>query len=417
MIRHHQPGWMTGVALLLPITLSTMAIVLLAPVLPGILKEFSGVPGFEYWVPMILTIPALCVALFSTLAGAAGDYFGRRRLLMASFVAYAVVGLAPVFLHDLTAILVSRVGVGLAEALNMVLSTTMIGDYFHGPARDKWLAGQTAFASMSALVFFNVGGQLGGFGWRTPFWVYASALVMLALVARFTWEPADDLGDEAEAPPHNASWAGFPWGRMAVILAITLYGAVFFYTVQIQAGLGLTLLGVLDPARVGFLTSVASVGVPLGTLIYSRVGRWPVQRLLLIEFALLAVGFLLMARAGTPNGFLVGCFLNQLGAGMLLPTLLVWAMSLLSFEVRGRGAGMWQSAFAFGQFLSPVVVTFAAQHAGGLQAAFGVLSAGAVLGLVVVLAVAGRIGRAADEPDGNGNGNGHNGSGRVALHG
>ncbi|HZV09504.1 MAG TPA: MFS transporter, partial [Novosphingobium sp.] len=68
---------MTGVALLLPITLSTMAIVLLAPVLPGILKEFSGVPGFEYWVPMILTIPALCVALFSTLAGAAGDYFGR----------------------------------------------------------------------------------------------------------------------------------------------------------------------------------------------------------------------------------------------------------------------------------------------------------------------------------------------------
>jgi MFS family permease len=393
MTRHPHPGRMTGIALLLPITLSTMAIVLLAPVLPQMLRDFSQVPGHDYWVPMILTIPALCVALFSTLAGALGDYFGRRRLLLISFLAYAVVGVAPVFLHDLTAILISRVGVGLAEALIMVLSTTMIGDYYHGAARDRWLAGQTAFASMSALVFFNVGGHLGSFGWRVPFWVYTTALVMLALVAFFTWEPGDDRGDEAEAPPHNASWAGFPWARMGLILAITIYGSVLFYTVQIQASSGLAVLGVTDPARAGFLTSIASVGVPLGTLIYSRIGRWPIQRLLMIEFALLCVGFLVMGRAGAPNAFLVGCFINQIGGGLLLPTLLVWAMSLLAFEIRGRGAGLWQSAFALGQFLSPVVVTFSAGHAGGLLAAFVVLSAASVLGLGVVLVAAGRIRR------------------------
>ncbi|BEU99579.1 MFS transporter [Novosphingobium olei] len=400
MTKHHQPTAMTGIALLLPITLSTMAIVLLAPVLPKILAEYASVPGFDYWVPMILTIPALCVALLSTAAGALGDYFGRRRLLIASFVLYAIVGVAPVFLKDLTAILISRVGVGVAEALIMVLSTTMIGDYFHGAARDKWLAAQTAFASMSALVFFNVGGQLGAFGWRTPFWVYTSALIMLALVLRFTWEPQGDVrnngGDEAEAAPHNSSWAGFPWGRMAVILAVTIYGAVFFYTVQIQAASGLGVLGVADPARVGFLTSIASIGVPLGTFIYSRIGRWPVQRLLTIEFSLLAVGFLAMGRASTPTGFLAGCFLNQLGAGLLLPTLLVWAMSLLSFQVRGRGAGMWQSAFALGQFLSPVIVTFSANATGGLQNAFSVLSAAAVVGLIVVVIAAGRITRSGD---------------------
>jgi MFS family permease len=397
MVKHHQPGFMTGIALLLPITLSTMAIVLLAPVLPGIIAEFSGVAGHDYWVPMILTIPALCIALFSTLAGALGDFFGRRRLLIASFLVYAVVGIAPVFLKDLTAILISRVGVGLAEALIMVLSTTMIGDYFHGAARDKWLAAQTAFASMSALIFFNVGGQLGAFGWRTPFWVYLSAILMLVLVLAFTWEPQGDSGDEADHAPHNASWAGFPWGRMLVILGITIYGAIFFYTVQIQSASGLAVLGITDPARAGFLTSIASVGVPLGTFIYSRVGRMPVQRLLMTEFALLAVGFLIMGRAGAPVGFIIGCFINQLGAGLLLPTLLVWAMSLLAFEVRGRGAGMWQSAFALGQFLSPVVVTFASQQTGGLQNAFAVLSGGALLGLIVVVAAAGRI-RRSDDP-------------------
>lgn len=400
MRQNQEPGAMTGIALLLPITLSTMAIVLLAPVLPGILAEFSGVPGHEYWVPMILTIPALCIALLSTFAGLLGDVFGRRRLLMASFVIYAVVGVAPVFLHDLWAILISRVGVGIAEAMIMVLSTTMIGDYFKGQARDKWLAAQTAFASLSALVFFNIGGQLGSFGWRTPFWVYLSALLMLALVLAFTWEPKGDAprgqaGDVHKRAP-SVGWAGFPWARMLLILAVTVYGAIFFYTVQIQASAGLAVLGVTNPARAGFLTSVASIGVPLGTFAYSRIGRWPVQRLLLIEFGFLAVGFLLMGRASSSSGFVVGCFVNQLGAGLLLPTLLVWAMSLLAYEVRGRGAGMWQSAFALGQFLSPVVVTFAATHTGGLQNAFAMLSGGAVLGLLVVLLCANRIARVGD---------------------
>jgi MFS family permease len=399
MTRHRTPGVMTGLSLLLPITLSTMAIVLLAPVLPRIMEEFAQVPGHAYWVPMILTIPALCIALLSPVAGMLGDWFGRRRLLLASFGLYTVVGIAPVFLHDLTTILVSRIGVGIAEALIMVLSTTLIGDYYHGAARDRWLAGQTAFASMSALVFFNLGGQLGRFGWRAPFWAYLSALAMLALVALFTWEPGDDRGDEADAAPHNVSWAGFPWGRMAAILAITVYGAVFFYTVQIEASGGLAVLGIHDPAQVGFLTSIASVGVPLGTLLYSRIGRWPIRRRLLIEFALLALGFLAMARAAVPGVFLAGCFLNQLGAGLLLPTLLVWAMSLLAFEIRGRGAGLWQSAFALGQFLSPVVVAFAAERTGGLQGAFGVLAVGAVIGLGLVVLIAGRIGRGADDAD------------------
>ncbi|MBC2664902.1 MFS transporter [Novosphingobium flavum] len=387
MARHHHAGAMTGLALLFPITLSTMAIVLLAPILPALLDQFSDIPRHEYLVPMVLTVPALCVALFSPIAGIMGDYFGRRRLLLVSFLIYAVVGVAPVYLDGLGPIIASRVAVGIAEAMIMVLSTTMIGDYFDGPARDRWLAAQTAMASISALVFFNVGGFLGTFGWRAPFWVYASALLMFALVARFTWEPSErDASDEADAAPHHASWAGFPWLRMAGIMLVTVFGSVLFYTVQIQSPVGLTELGITDPARTGFLTSLASIGVPIGTLIYSRAGsRLGVRSLLSIEFMLLATGFLLMSRSGSPPGFLVGCFINQLGAGMLLPTLLVWAISGLAFEIRSRGAGLWTGAFSVGQFISPIAVTAAASVVGGLLGAFGVLAAAALIASFVAL--------------------------------
>ncbi|MEE4452993.1 MFS transporter [Novosphingobium resinovorum] len=387
---------MTGISLLLPITLTTMAIVLLTPIVPDMMVQFSGVPDHEYWVPMILTLPSLCVALLCPVAGMLGDYFGRRRLLLFSFLLYAVVGVAPLFLSDLTHILISRIGVGIAEALIYVLSTTMIGDYYRGAARDRWLAAQTAFASMSALLFFNLGGVLGEGGWRTPFWAYASALVMFALVWKFTWEPSRRAPEEeAVSAPHALSWAGFPWAKIAMIVVVTLYGSIFFYTVQIQAPSGLAELGLTSPAERGFLTSIASIGVPLGTFLYSRLGsRWPVGRLLLLEFALLSLGFMLMARAGSVPGFLAGCFVNQLGAGLLLPTLLVWSMSILSFENRGRGTGFWQSAFALGQFLSPVVVTYASQRSGGLLGAFMMLSIGAaggvILALVAALAVRGR---------------------------
>ena len=389
MASNKQPTVMTGIALLLPITLTTMAIVLLAPVLPQLMAEFSGVEGHEYLVPMVLTLPSLCVALLCPFAGILGDYFGRRRLLLASFVLYTVVGVAPVFLTDLTHILISRVGVGIAEALIYVLSTTMIGDYYTGAARDRWLAGQTAFASVSALVFFNVGGVLGEAGWRVPFWVYGSAMVMFALVLKYTWEPSGEpAGDKAQAvetAPHNLSWAGFPWAKMAGIALVTIYGSVFFYTVQIQTSAGLTELGVSSAARIGFLTSLASVGVPLGTFIYSRIGRIGVVRLLLAEFGLLALGFLLMGRTGSVSGFLAGCFINQLGAGMLLPTLLVWSMSILPFEVRGRGTGFWQSAFALGQWLSPLAVTFFALRMGGLMKSFEMLAYLAAAGFALVL--------------------------------
>jgi MFS family permease len=120
-------------------------------------------------------------------------------------------------------------------------------------------------------------------------------------------------------------------------------------------------------------------------LIYSRVRNTPVAWLLLIEFGLLTIGFLLMSQSGSVPGFLIGCFINQLGAGMLLPTLLVWSMSFLAFEVRGRGTGMWQAAFALGQFLSALIVTFIALKVGGLLNAFAWLAGGAAIAAVVAL--------------------------------
>jgi MFS family permease len=390
------PGALQGVILLLPITLAVMGIAVLVPVLPQLMAHFSDVPNHQYLIQGgVLTMPALCITLFSTPAGWLADRIGRRKLLIAAMALYGVFGIAPTVLDDLFAIIASRVGVGLCEAVVMTVSTTLISDYFQGPARERWLASQTAVASLSSLALITLGGLLGGsFGWRGPFGVYLFSIPLAIAVWLFTWEPAspgevaeisgDRLGDAAESGA-----AAFPWARMLGICAITLFASMMFYTIPTQSSLALSLLGVQDPARLGLLTMLASLGVPVGTVVFRGLARRPIGTLLFIEFLIMGLGFAGMGKAADPGQFVAAAAVNQLGCGMILPTLLTWATRGLAFEVRGRGTGLWQATFAVGQFLSGMIVTLLGERAGGLLPAFIALGVGNLL--MALLAVAGQL--------------------------
>jgi len=67
--------------------------------------------------------------------------------------------------------------------------------------------------------------------------------------------------------------------------------------------------------------------------------------------------------------------LNQIGCGMILPTLLIWAIRGLPFEIRGRGTGLWTAVFSVGQFGSGITMTYFAKIMGGLLPAFSALGA------------------------------------------
>ena len=75
-----------------------------------------------------------------------------------------------------------------------------------------------------------------------------------------------------------------------------------------------------------------------------------------------------------------GAVIASAGTGLLLPTLLTWALSGLGFAERGRGTGFWTAAMFIGQFFCPLVLLAAAGPLGGLS--------GAVLALGVLTALA-----------------------------
>lgn len=392
-VTQREPGLLQGIMLLLPITMAVMGISVLTPVVPLLLEKFHGVPYHDYWViGGILTMPAIWVLGFSPVAGWMADRLGRRTLLVSAMMVYAFVGTAPAFLDNLYAIVVSRIAVGICESIVMTVSTTLISDYFRGRARERWLASQTAVASVTALGCIYLGGQLGAlFGWRGPFYLYMYSLPLAVCVLATIWEPLPAEPAAVTAVENeDVRYTTVPWARIAGILAITLLASISFYTVITKNAEALVSLGVSNPADIGTLTMLASIGVPLGTFIFWGVSRLPIGWLLGLDFALVGTGFVLMGRASDPTSYAWGSFVNQLGCGLVLPTMLVWATRGMAFNIRGRVNGFWQAAFAIGQFLSGMVITLLSSELGGLLPTLGMMGKAAWL-FAVVAAVSGII--------------------------
>src|SRR4051812_25136590 len=78
--------------------LGVLGAVLIAPVLPQIKDAFAGTPGVDVLVPIVLTVPALVIALTAPFAGFVADRVDRKRLLIVAMLAYAVFGTAPLYL-------------------------------------------------------------------------------------------------------------------------------------------------------------------------------------------------------------------------------------------------------------------------------------------------------------------------------
>ncbi|MDR6408398.1 MFS transporter [Paraburkholderia terricola] len=353
-------GWL----LMASCWLSSTGAVLIAPVLPQMRHDYAGVPHADVLTLIVLVIPALMIALFSPLVGSLVDAFGRKRLYLAAVAIYAVAGVLPFWLTSLYAIVAARAVIGLAEAAIVTIATALVANYFSGMRRQKWLTMQHASASVVAALMFAVGGGLGSLaaGWRTPFLVYGCAILFLPFIAVMIWEPGEKTHVE-HAPVQTLP---FPWREIGLLCLLILFASVMFFVVPVQISFLLSERGVTAPAILGFGGAIANAGIPVGSFAFHRLARWPINRLLVIAFGLLALGFFVIASCTGANATVAGAFLAAAGAGMALPLLGTWTLARVPFAQSGRATGGYMGSFFLGNFLSPLIVESVARFAGGL---------------------------------------------------
>ncbi len=367
-------GRAQALVLLFSSCLAVLGAVLLAPVLPRIEDAFADTAGVEALTPIVLTAPALVIGLTAMVAGRIVDRVGRKRLLVSALVVYAFVGTAPVWLPSLELIVASRVLLGLTEAAIMTCCTTLLADYFHGATRERYFGLQVVFTTVAATIFFGVGGALGAADWRTPFWLYVVSLPLAFLAARYVWQPAPQArATTAKLPP-------LPWRRIAAPIGVTLLGGLVFYVLIVELSFKLDDIGVESTATIGAASAIASLGTAVGGFLFGRLAKSGPVLTVPLAFGLSGIGLIGMGAASSLPLVIAFAVVTGFGNGLILPSLLTWALSPLTFEQRGRGTGVWTSAFFIGQFVCPLLVL-------ALTGAFDSLgTAILVLGIVAVAA-------------------------------
>jgi MFS family permease len=257
--------WTLKLTLLLVSSLTIMSVITISPALPQMANTFSNVKNSSLLVKLVLTIPALMIALFSPITGRLIDRYGRLKILWFALVLYAVAGSAGFYLHNLYQILISRAVLGVSVGMSMTIVITLIADYFEGIERQKFVGLQIAFMSLGGIVFLVLGGILSDYGWRYPFLIYLFSLVVLPLTILFLNEPqieekADKFISHVKAP--KIIW-------MLFINIMIMW--VIFFLIPVQIPFHLKAIGVQKNSLVGAAIATSTLLSAISSFFYSSI--------------------------------------------------------------------------------------------------------------------------------------------------
>nr|WP_314566212.1 MFS transporter [uncultured Pseudomonas sp.] len=276
--------------------------------LPSLAHAFDASFHAVQWVVLayLLAITAVIVT-----AGRLGDRLGRRRLLLAGLLLFAVAcglcGMAPA----LEWLIAARVLQGLGAAVMMAMALAMVGDTVTQQRTGRVMGLLGTMSAVGTAMGPSVGGVLlSVWGWRSIFLV-GVPLGLVAVALAYRYLPVD--GQRESSPTGSNLWSSLQDASLRAGLAMSaLVAAVIMATFVVgpfylSRGLGLA------PEWMGLAMAVgpciaAVTGVPAGRLT-DRLGS---RHMTLAGLGLLACGALLLS-------FTAGLFM-YLGALVILTT-------------------------------------------------------------------------------------------------
>lgn len=361
-----------GAVILLGSSLTIVGSVMVAPVLPKIGAEFGPITAHaDALVPLVAAGPALTIALFAPVAGGLVDRFGRKTTLILATLLYALLGAAPSQLNDLSQILITRLLFGCAEAMVMTCCTTLIGDYWEGAERSRYVGRQVVTIAVIGSIFFVLGGAAGETSWRAPFLLYLLPLLLLPAMATTLWEPTRVERRETA----RTALDGAAWRRVATAYSLIFAGMLASFIVPVLSPVVIAGLGVTSSTLIGLCAGLGLLSTLAGALVWPLIRRLigtPLVNAALL--GLLGVGLWLVAHAASYNAVLVAVAIHGFGGGMLVPNALAPLLETLPESARARGVGGFTSCLYLGQFVSPLVISAIAVMTLSVPSAIAVFS-------------------------------------------
>jgi MFS family permease len=345
---------LTQLTLMISSTLTVMAGATIAPSLPAMREHFTTDPNADYLVRLTLTLPALFIALGAPLVGITIDRMGRKYLLILALGLYGIAGSSGFLLDSLQWLLVSRAFLGISVAAIMTISTTLIGDYYTGATRTKFLGLQASFMGLGGLLFLTVGGFLADISWRLPFLIYLISLALVPLAMLSLYEPVRNPSNPTNTITDEPQ--RLPSTLIAITYGIAILTQIVFYFIPVQLPFYLTQVANTNAAQEGFAIALLSLFSAISSIFYRQVKtRLNFIAIYGIAFINMALGYGIIGSTGNYGFVLVGLIITGSGLGLLMPNMNLCLTTVTPEIFRGRVMSGITTSFFLGQFLSPFV--------------------------------------------------------------
>ena len=225
------PGW-TIAATMLASSLAFIDGSVTNVALPAIGRDLGGDVADLPWIINAYLLPLSALLL---IGGAAGDHFGRRRMLVTGTLVFALASVGCALAPNLAVLLAARALQGVGAAILMPNSLGILGSSFEGEARGRAVGTWAAAGAIASAVGPPLGGWLvDGIGWRTIFYLNLPvAAAAIAVALRYVAE-SDRQAQRLDwfgAALITAALGGLTW-------ALTLWSARHAASVPIWIGLG-----------------------------------------------------------------------------------------------------------------------------------------------------------------------------------
>ena len=328
-----------------------MSVMTISPALPGMSDQLNPKGDHDLTIRLILTIPALFIAGFSPFAGRLIDRYGRLKFLYVALVVYGISGVAGYFLDTLNSILISRALLGLAVGMSMTIVVTLVGDYYEGLERQKFIGLQIAFMSLGGILFISGGGALADISWRHPFLMYSLAFIFLPLSILFLKEPSIERSSKEEGA--TAKSPNYIW----FLFLNTMIMWIIFFLIPVQLPFLMKDIGVESNTLIGAAIALSTASSAVSSISFSKIkGRFNFLTIFFVGYLLMAIGYYLISRSDNYSMIMIAMLVSGLGIGLMIPNTNLWVMKIAPPIIRGKEIGKLTMFWFFGQFISPIVL-------------------------------------------------------------
>lgn len=350
--------------ILLTVMIDSMGIGLIIPVMPDLIREVTGgdLANAALWGGVLATVFAVMQFLFGPLLGNLSDRFGRRPVLLISLLVMAADYVVMALAGSIWLLLAGRLVGGITAATQSTASAYMADISEPGKKAQNFGLVGAAFG-LGFVIGPLLGGLLGEWGARAPFWAAAGLAgantvlgyfvlretVTDTIRRRFDWRRANPLG----AFKSLRALPGL--GRLFTVfflyqVAFFVYPAIWAYFGQARFGWNAGIIGV-SLGLFGVMMAVVQGG--LIRLILARLGERGT-----VLYGLVFDVFAFAALAFVTSGP-IALILTPLAAlGAVITPALQGIMSRAVGETRqGELQGALTSVSAIAMIIAPMVMT------------------------------------------------------------